>query len=126
MDNTIYDNLISPNWWQIDKIHYGIAYGEEFEYEGIKYSPLDPYNDGIMLGRYVLVKYTDLVLTQDIKNDLMKENPEDVNPIIKYNAWKKCYVQDKDYLTTDKLLDFDGVVFKKVYDSNELKYKPIA
>ena len=94
MNNTIYNNLISPNWWQIDKIHYGIAYGEVFEHEGIMYSPLDP-NDEIMLGRYVLVKYTDLVLTQDIKNNLMREDLDFVNPIIKYNAGKNAMLKIK-------------------------------
>lgn len=110
----LYSGIQTPFWQQIDKIHYGAA------------AELDPSSDGgILLGRYVLVQYTDLVLSQDIQNDLMGEPLETKNSILKYQDWKECYAQDKAAFELD-FQNYDGVVFKKVFKDSDIKYIPIA
>lgn len=103
--NELYTGLIAPHWNEIDKIHYGPAEG------------LDP-TDEILLGRYVLVKYTGYVYTQDRKDQMIYSNGEGLtdNDLIWYN----CYISDGQ--------DCDGVVFKKIFnkEENEVQYKPIA
>jgi hypothetical protein len=51
----LYNGLIAPHWNEIDKIFYGS--GTELIAEANK--------DNILLGRYVLVKYTAIVYGQD-------------------------------------------------------------
>jgi hypothetical protein len=52
--NYIYNGLTTPHWNEIDYIHYGAA------------ADLNPDIDGVLLGRYVLVKYVEeVVFSQD-------------------------------------------------------------
>ena len=126
----LYGGVQTPFWQQIDKIHYGPAYGKEFTYEGESYLPLDP-KDEIILGRYVLVKYTELVLSQSQKYELINKSGN-ANQMVLAELWKKCFEQDKTHIKTINnnsdliYTDFDGVVFKKVFQDSEPKYIPIA
>ena len=122
MGNTIYGGVQTPFWYQIDKIHYGSANSLNLN--------LASGDDEIMLGRYVLVKYTELVLSQDSKNELIQGVGE-TNNLVLADEWKTCYHEDKRDFELKKdiegnpFTDYDGVVFKKIYDT-ELKYVPIA
>lgn len=97
-----YTNLVGPHWNEIDKIHYGPAASLN---EGAS-------NDGILLGRYVLVKYTKNVYSQEEISKIIEEGSN--------KDWLDCYEIDEEIC--------DGMVYKKVYDdeTNTICYKPIC
>ena len=110
--NGFYEGQITPHWNEIDKIHYGAA------------STLNPQEDNIFLGRYVLVKYTKFVYSQDTINVLITTSKAELsgNDLI----WRNCYDADN---TQEKMMgNCDGVVFKKIYDNTlqAVTYTPIA
>lgn len=87
--------------FNVDKVHEGAA------------TELIP-TDEILLGRNVLVKYTDKVFTEaDRKRMMAAATLTDPTEIL----WKSRYEQDH--------FDYDGVVFKKVF-SGILKYLAIG
>lgn len=110
-NNYIYSGIRTPQWNQIDYIHFG------------SYSSLtaNAKNDNILLGRYVLVKYTHTVFTQDQKYQLMSGDGE-ANNFGDAPLWKSCYVQDGG----ENNPDYDGVVCQKVFKENTMSYTPIA
>lgn len=108
-NNYIYNGITTPQWNQIDYIHFGSA------------SSLDAENDNILLGRHVLVKYTHTVFTQDQKYQLMNGVGE-ANNFADAELWKECYNQDGG----ENNPDYDGVVFQKVFKENTMQYIPIA
>ena len=108
-NNYIYNGIVTPQWNQIDYIHFGSS------------SSLDAENDNILLGRYVLVKYTQTVFTQDQKYQLMNGVGE-ANNFADAELWKECYSQDGG----ENNPDYDGVVFQKVFKENTIQYIPIA
>lgn len=108
-NNYIYNGVTTPQWNQIDYIHFGSAYS------------LNAENDNILLGRYVLVKYTPTVFTQDQKYQLMNGIGE-ANNFADAALWKECYNQDSGKNNPD----YDGVVFQKVFKDNAMQYIPIA
>ena len=106
----LYNGLIAPHWNEIDKIFYGS--GSELIAEANK--------DNILLGRYVLVKYTAIVYGQDQINTILM-TPD---AALDENArkWKASYLLD----INGGYGLCDGVVFKKVFTGSSVTYAPIA
>lgn len=118
-NNYIYSGVTTPYWNQIDYIHFGPAYNT-CEYGGTTYPALDPNGDNILLGRYVLVKYTTSIFSQDQKYEL-RNGIGEANTFANAELWKECYEADGGAEE-----DYDGVVFQKVFKDNKMQYISIA
>ena len=103
MSTQLYNGITTPHWNEIDKIHYGSA----------KTLKDNARTDGIMLGRYVLVQYVaETIFSQDEHESLS---------VLNNSTWNECYREDGEK-------DYDGMVFKKIYDAanEKITYTPIA
>lgn len=106
----LYNGLIAPHWNEIDKIFYGS--GTELIAEA--------NTDNILLGRYVLVKYTAIVYGQDSINKILITPNEELDENAR--KWKASYLLD----INANLGLCDGVVFKKIFTGSSVSYAPIA
>lgn len=123
MNNNLYGGILYPNTaFHFDKI-----------YTSFKDANLSANTDGVLLGRYVLIAYTDKPLDQSqrviAQSHVQKENGEPESEIVSEHLLAlqpeviQQYVQK---LLDDNGEDYDRIVCRKVYNGNSFQYKPIA
>lgn len=123
MNNNLYGGILYPNTaFHFDKI-----------YTSFKDANLSANTDGVLLGRYVLIAYTDKPLDQSqrviAQSHVQKENNEQESEIVSEHLLAlqpeviQQYVQK---LLDDNGEDYDRIVCRKVYSGDSFQYKPIA
>lgn len=96
MLNTIYGGIQFPVGWQIDAIHYG-------SFQDLKDNiGLTPEVENVMLGRYILIKYSDKTYTY--------EELSDPDENIVNEEWKSNY--NIDLANQNGMCD--GLIVKKI------------
>lgn len=110
--SNMYGGITSPGWYVVDKIHYGSA--------NSLLDNADTREDTILLGRYVLVKYTEKVFSQDERNKIIIDGTgKKLTSGTEEYTWYENYKQDGN-------ADKDCMIFIKVFESNILTYKPVT
>lgn len=106
----IYSNGQVPSWYVIDKTYFGDS------------SKLDPSNDGVTLGRFVLLKYCETAFSTNEKTEIIENEgiwPSQDEPNEDAKEYYKCYKADNN-------IDKDQMIFQKVFRDNSLKYQEVA
>ena len=100
-----------PSWYIIDKIHLGPACN------------LDPVNDNILIGRYIIVKYCETEFPQD-KKQLLQNSQNTSSELTEDEiVWITNYALDKDQ---GLLYNKDRMIYQKVYKDSALQYQEVG
>ena len=119
MQNSIYGGVPGPSWYVFDKVHLGSA--TELINNAV--------DDGIFIGRYVLVKYCEGLLENEVRTAIeeLANNPyatED-NDSLDTEDKRQYFIY---YRKDNSQQSYDRVVFQKIYTKkgNKITYHPIC
>lgn len=128
MSNNIYGGITYPN----------SPFSFDRTYDNYKMAMDNAANDGILIGRYILITYCDDVLSYGERYDLDRYVIEGVEPppfyyidLRKtkfkepYNTYVKNFEQDKNFFG-ELTNSYDRMVFQKVYKNNKVTYIQIV
>ena len=127
MNNSIYGGILYPNSsFHIDKI-----------YSNFKEANDNAANDNVLLGRYVLIAYTELPLSYSrrevIKSQYYTKNNADAEKaeIVSTNISNVLdltteEIRYRENYVLDGYIDYDRILCRKAYENNTFVYEPIA
>lgn len=113
MNNNIYGGITYP--------HSSFIF--DYVFPNYKNAIKNIKNDGILIGRYVLIAYCEQALSQDNRNKIEAlANSTTENP---YSSDSSEYEYFNNFIEDGKK-SYDRIVLRKVYKNNEYAYEPIA
>ena len=88
-------------------------------------------NDGILIGRYVLIAYSDTPISYDVQLKIINNLNNNLNETLTGNEeqWKTNYLEDNPKDPTDPnkpKINYDRVVCKKMYNNKGFYYKGLV